>query len=327
MPQKKGKEKQKEQKKGNIEIYFERGEKLPPKRAKKGAQADDNTQQVASMALSADKPDKPHTRQRAEEEDESVLGVVSMMRKELKDWKSELIVWQKKTDSRIKGVEDKLVKHKETIDGLQTSIEHSEKNAKEAIDLAKVTSTATKNLETKVVNLESEIGSWKTRQVLVQNRKERENRELNIRVLGMEEEDNENCKKATVKLFTEVYGSLKETHIDFAYRVGKKKEEETRPRPLVMRFKERKIRNNVFKEARKNKAKLGDIKVTDDLTKLDVLLRNQANPQIKDAIDQGKIAFFTRGRIKISGIFVPIADEKTVIKTYVESIKVETAAD
>lgn len=290
-----------------IDTYFEREQRLEARRAKKEALeamtskngVGDKTGGTPVVAPGV-APGVAGEKGTIEEAFAQFTNRFVSFETELKKWQGEIKTWQTKSDEKIDKIQN------EIKDDILPQLATANEWAASASGDAQFAKNEVESLSTRMENLEMAVGNWQRKYESLQNLKDREYKEKNIRVLGMAEEEGEICKKSVQKLFVKVCPDLKLDKLEFAYRIGKKDSKQTRPRPVIMRFKDKRFRNKVFREIRKKKDDLTDIKITDDLTKLDIELRNLATPQIKAAIDSGLKAFFARGTLKIDGKFTPI---------------------
>lgn len=283
-----------------IDTYFEREQRLDARRAKKEALEAMSSEKTGGTPVEASEPGVASEKDTMEEAFAKFTNRFGSFETELKKWQGEIKTWQTTSDEKIESIKNEI--KDEILPQLNTANEWAASASGEAT----FASNEVKALSLRMENLEQAVGNWQNKYESLQNLKDREYKESNIRVLGMAEEEGEICKKSVQKLFGKVCPDLKLDKLEFAYRVGKKDDKETRPRPVIMRFKDKRFRNKMFREIRKKKAELIDIKITDDLTKPDIELRNLATPQIKAAIDSGLKAFFARGTLKIDGKFTPI---------------------
>ena len=303
----------KDQKK--IEVFLQRGDRVETRRAKIEA-----AEQRANMADQQGKDKANMAAGKNGAGDENVLQAIEALGTRFETFETEVKGWKTAIDSKITTIES-------TCNGAAADAGNALTTANEAkaesaaaqstADDAKAEAEAAKTtideLTTKLTGLETQFSNWKQKQDIVQNKKDRTYKENNIRILGMAEKTSENTKKEAFNVFKKVYPNIVLNNLEQAFRVKNKDDDDDRPRSVIVRFKERELRNNVFKEMRKNKAKVTGIKITDDMSKADIDLRNKAIPQIKLAIEQGSKAFFYNGKLKIDGVFVPITNSTIVV--------------
>ena len=137
-------------------------------------------------------------------------------------------------------------------------------------------------------------------------RLERYSRDFNIRVIGVAEQDGEDCllivrNYLTLLGFEEDHGEIENAHC-----TGRKREE--KPRNIIVKLHSRPFKRVLLHVAKnqENKQALYGVRFVEDFTPYDFEIRKKALPIMKEAFDQGKKARFTRGKLFIDGKAVPV---------------------
>ena len=137
-------------------------------------------------------------------------------------------------------------------------------------------------------------------------RLERYSRDFNIRVIGVAEQDGEDCllivrNYLTLLGFEEDHGEIENAH-----RTGRKREE--KPRNIIAKLHSRPFKRVLLRVAKnqENKQALNGVRFKEDFTPYDFEIRKRALPIMKEAFDQGKKVRFTRGKLFIDGKAVPV---------------------
>lgn len=126
----------------------------------------------------------------------------------------------------------------------------------------------------------------------------------NLILYGVLEPEKENVKENIMDEVTnicqETLPSEKEKladAIDVAHRLGKNKRTDSKPRGIILRFISRRLRDAVWKAAKKNSfLQDNGLRFAEDLTKEDRDNRKKLWPKIKAARDNGKNAYFVGGK-------------------------------
>lgn len=134
---------------------------------------------------------------------------------------------------------------------------------------------------------------------------ERYGRRWNLRLYGVSEAEKENVRAEVISVCQEVLPSEREKlpdAIDVAHRVGKLRQDNPRPRGIILRFISRQHRDAIWKAA-KNSVFLQSkgLRFAEDLTKEDRENRYKLWPLVKRAREEGKPAYFVGGRGFING--------------------------
>ena len=198
----------------------------------------------------------------------------------------ELATFKNTTDARLAKIENiiskideidqlkpKVEKLEEDVGGLNTTLNETEKSFQEC------------NMELK-------------KRV---ERLERYSRDFNIRVLGVAEEDGENCFTIRQNYLTPLGFQDDIGEIENVHRTGKK--QDGKPRQIIAKLYGRPFKREFLRVAKKpeNKKALNGIRFVEDFTPYDFETRKKALPIMKEAFDNGKKVWFTRGKLFIDG--------------------------
>ena len=137
-------------------------------------------------------------------------------------------------------------------------------------------------------------------------RLERYSRDFNICVIGVAEQDDEDCllilrNYLTLLAFEEDLGEIENAH-----RTGRKRKE--KPRNIIVKLHSRPFKRVLLRVAKnqENKQTLNRVRFVEDFTPYVFEIRKKALPIMKEAFDQGKKVRFTRGNLFIDGKAVPV---------------------
>lgn len=145
---------------------------------------------------------------------------------------------------------------------------------------------------------------------LQQNAAERHSRRQNLRLHGVPEEERETLLKkkvtdichAAAPRDPSMVGNAVGPIIDICHRLGPRRREDNRPRPIIIRFHSRELRDHVW-----NGSKTADImkarrlRFTEDLTSKDKETRKELWPQVEEARKANKRAYFVGAKAFIDG--------------------------
>lgn len=145
-----------------------------------------------------------------------------------------------------------------------------------------------------------------------QNDAEQYGRLCNLRVFNVaekKEESTEDCLSSCCKIFCDLLGVVvKETDLEAAHRVGRPVANSSKPRPIIVRFCSRRLREKVM--ANKKKLKGKKISVTEDLTVANYKLEREAYKH------SASIATWSRN----GKIFAKLKNGKTVNLKYGDNV-------
>ena len=206
----------------------------------------------------------------------------------------ELATFQGTTDTRLAKIESVISKIDE-IDNLKPKVEKLEEVAdmKQSVN---ITLNETSNLFQECnVELQRRV-----------ERLERYSRDFNIHVIGVAEQDGEDClliirNYLTLLGFEEDLGEIENAH-----RTGRKREE--KPRNIIVKLHSRPFKRVLLLvvKNRENKQALNGVRFVEDFTPYDFEIQKKALPIMKEAFDQGKKVRFTTGKLFIDGKAAPV---------------------
>lgn len=170
-----------------------------------------------------------------------------------------------------------------------------------------------KDVKSKVCTLEVKMAKEEKRIDTCQQRVselERYSRRWNLRLYGVEESEKENVRKKAIEICQAVLPEEKNRladAIDTVHRLGTKRQNDYKPRGIIIQFIARVYRDGVWKAA-KTSPHLRDngLRFAEDLSKEDRERRSKLWPVIKKAREEGKPAFFVGGRGFVNGSEVPL---------------------
>ena len=128
-------------------------------------------------------------------------------------------------------------------------------------------------------------------------RSERHSRSVNVRFLGVPEQDGENCVKLAEKLLLDKF-HVGGSPIENAHRTGKAVQ--GHPRHVIARFYSRVTRMGVLRTAR-TKLSATKIRIVDDLTQEDLREKNRVRPFMDDLYKRQQRPSFRNGRLYADG--------------------------
>lgn len=165
-----------------------------------------------------------------------------------------------------------------------------------------------KALNEKVVHIEKRVERNEDTVLKTMNRVselERYSRRWNLRLHGLPENREENVRALVSTVCQTILPEEKEmlpAAIDVAHRVGKPRQDNTKPRSVIVMFISRRYKEAVWKAAKNNSyLQNKGLRFTEDLTKEDRENRQKLWPHIKKARDEGKTAYFVGGKGFVNG--------------------------
>ncbi|KAE8281759.1 hypothetical protein D5F01_LYC19142 [Larimichthys crocea] len=151
-----------------------------------------------------------------------------------------------------------------------------------------------KALDDKVVHVERRMERNESSALKTMNRVselERYSRRWNLRLHGLTETREEDVRVRAISVCQAVLSEDKEKladAIDVVHRVGKPRQDNTKPRGVIVRFISRRFRDAVWKAAKSNPyLQNKGLRFTEDLTQEDRENRQKLWPLIKKARDEG----------------------------------------
>ena len=136
---------------------------------------------------------------------------------------------------------------------------------------------------------------------------EQYSRDFNVRVLGVNEDEGEECMTIITDFITSLGFEDATAEIENAHRTGKKRND--KPRPIIVRLFSRPFKRRLSQVARSSdgKAILRGVRFVEDFTPSDFNARKKALPLMKQAYDEGKKVRFIRGKLFIDGREIYVA--------------------
>ena len=226
---------------------------------------------------------------------EELKSLRSDLTQQMQKISDELATFQGTTDTRLAKIESVISKIDE-IDNLKPKVEKLEEEVADMKQSVNITLNETSNLFQECnVELQRRV-----------ERLERYSRDFNIRVIGVAEQDGEDClliirNYLTLLGFEEDLGEIENAH-----RTGRKREE--KPRNIIVKLHSRPFKRVLLRVVKnqENKQALNGVRFVEDFTPYDFQIRKKALPIMKEAFDQGKKVRFTRGKLFIDGKAVPV---------------------
>ena len=226
---------------------------------------------------------------------EELKSLRSDLTQQMQKISDELATFQGTTDTRLAKIESVISKIDE-IDNLKPKVEKLEEEVADMKQSVNITLNETSNLFQECnVELQRRV-----------ERLERYSRDFNIRVIGVAEQDGEDClliirNYLTLLGFEEDLGEIENAH-----RTGRKREE--KPRNIIVKLHSRPFKRVLLRVVKnqENKQALNRVRFVEDFTPYDFQIRKKALPIMKEAFDQGKKVRFTRGKLFIDGKAVPV---------------------
>jgi len=137
-------------------------------------------------------------------------------------------------------------------------------------------------------------------------RLERYSRDLNIRLVGVDEEEGEHCMAIVLDHFTPL--GFEEAHgeLENAHRTGRRPDGKSRH--IIAKLYGRPFKRNLLRAAKdpQKKRLLNGVRLVEDCTASDFELRKKPLPMMKRAFEEGRKVRFTKGKLLIAGKAVPV---------------------
>jgi len=126
---------------------------------------------------------------------------------------------------------------------------------------------------------------------------ERYSRDLNIRVLGVSEEDGGDSMVIILNYITRLGLKHAAAEVENEHRTGKKQGE--RPRHIIAKLYSRPFKRKLLQAAKSagGKAELNEERFVEDFTPSDFETRKKALPLMRKAFEEGKRVRFTKGKL------------------------------
>lgn len=235
-----------------------------------------------------------------------VIQELKSMRSELRGQMTklsdDLTNFQRETNDRLSKIESVIARIEE-IDEINTKVSQITEDVagvKEALDFM---DTTVGGLDSKTRDLQ------KSNQELLKrvDQLERYSRDFNIRILGVEEEEGEDCILILQEYLALLGFQDAIAEIENAHRTGKRNEE-GKPRHIIAKLYSRPFKRKVLQVAKSpdKKALLNGIRFVEDFTPNDFEARKKALPIMKTAFEEGKKVRFSKGKLFIEGKVVPL---------------------
>lgn len=220
-----------------------------------------------------------------------------------------LLEMQNNILAQIKECHDDLARrigeNKVAIQSNQNAIEELKENSEFLHKEIQDTKTRTTKIEVTTSQNEKRIAELEEKI----NAMERQQRRINLRLHGLPEVEGENLKRKLTDICRSVaplrfpaMGDSRAGGIDICHRVGPRRTEGNRPRPVIIRFATREARDDVWEKSKKaDVLKERHLRFSEDLTARDKESRAELWPQVDEARKAGKRAYFVGARAFIDG--------------------------
>ena len=185
------------------------------------------------------------------------------------------------------------------IDGLKTKqqqLEADVDNMKESLNFGSFNAEEAENLRRSNDELKKRLENL-----------ERYSRDFNIRVLGVNEDEGEDCMTIIMDFITSLGFEDVSAEVENAHRTGKKRDD--KPRPIIAKLYSRHFKRRLFQAAKSANGKsiLQGVRIVEDFTPSDFNARKKALPLMRKAYDEGRKVRFTRGKLLIDGREISVA--------------------
>lgn len=136
---------------------------------------------------------------------------------------------------------------------------------------------------------------------------ERYSRDFNIRVLGVNENEGEDCMAIVLNFITSLGLEDAEAEVENAHRTGKKRDD--KPRPIIAKLYSRPFKRRLLLAGKGAEGReiLNGVRFVEDFTPSDFNARKLALPTMRKAYEEGKKVRFTKGKLFIDGREVSVA--------------------
>lgn len=240
-----------------ISKYFSQRQKRPHKSS---SSESDTSLQISSPTKTITKPAEKKTKQ---EQDMALQETIDALNKKIDCLATKADIESIKGE--IKELTDSFMKKIEMLEGRVFEMEcRADTLQKENKFLSQKYDKLTEQIKAQTFQIQE--------QTKAMNDLQQYSRRMNLRVYKIPEENKEDCSKKIANIITEKMGvSVTESDIDVAHRSGIKGD---KPRPILVRFKTRSKRDEVFQN--KSRLKNKGVAVGEDLTKANYDLLNNA---------------------------------------------------
>ena len=215
---------------------------------------------------------------------------ISALSEHLKDF-------QRNTNARLEKIESVICKLDE-IDVLTTKQKDLEKDVegvKASVDAMNAT----------VSEMDSLRGAYTELQKKLEHL-ERYSRDYNIRVIGVDEESDEECMSIVLN-YVNLLGLEDATgEVENAHHTGRKRED--KPRRIIAKLYSRPFKRTLLQTAKSvnGKEALNGVRFVEDFIPSDFSTRKKALPLMQKAFEEGKRVLFTKGKLFVDGNVVPV---------------------
>ena len=133
---------------------------------------------------------------------------------------------------------------------------------------------------------------------------ERYSRDFNIRVLGVNEDEGEECMTIIADFITSLGFEDATAEIENDHHTGRKRND--KPSPIITRLYSRPFKRRLLQAAKSSdgKAILRGVRFVEDFTPSDFIARTKALPLMKQAYDEGKKVHFVGSNTQIFRIYI-----------------------
>ena len=201
---------------------------------------------------------------------------------------------QEKLELRVTAVEVRVTSQEKAVEGVVESIDFTAdkvNNIWHSLEtLQKALAEATREIA------DSHTAMAKLSETV--SRQERHSRAFNIRVLGVREENGENCIHLLERVISERFDIPVGTTIENAHRTGKPTPD--RPRHIIARFYSRAVRASVMRSARVKLATT-PFRFIDDLSQDDLREKQRVRPYMDELYRQHQKQSFRNGKLYSEG--------------------------
>ena len=188
------------------------------------------------------------------------------------------------------------------IDGLKTKqqqLEADVDNMKESLNFVNFNAEEIDNLRRSNDDLKKRLEHL-----------ERYSREFNIRVLGVNEDEGEDCISKILDFITSLGFEDVAAEVENAHRTGKKRDDKSRP--IIAKLYSRPFKRRLLQAAKSADGKeilqgVRILRIVEDFIPSDFDARKKALPTMRKAYEDGKKVRFTKGKLYIDGREVPVA--------------------
>ena len=220
-----------------------------------------------------------------------LTGQITKLSDDLKDF-------QRNTNERLQKIESVMFKVDE-IDGLKTKqqqLEADVDNMKESLNFVSFNVEEVDNLRRSNDDLKKRLEHL-----------ERYSRDYNIRVLGVNENEGEDCMSIILDFITSLGFEDVAAEEENAHRTGKKRDD--KPRPIIAKLYSRPFKRRLLQAAKSadGKETLQGVRIVEDFTPSDFDAGKEALPTMRKAYEDGKKVRFTKGKLYIDGREVSVA--------------------